>query len=434
MAKDAHSAVPSWSGFLYQGKLAIYYALTVIQEKLSNNSQFNFRTFQLEIEWQEDFAIMINSEYESIHQVKAITNSIPSEYKKAIIDIANKISKGIGKIGYLHLLNEIEWNNTEYSDFLSFKRSVLTNYDLSVADKITIYSYLGKEIYYALDQIDQIILKIIENIYSHKTFEVVSLTNKQYEAVKYMLFELLDSHITEAHTNWTNNKNNIKRTILFDDLLSNFNKNHEEYSLEYCFIKVKNKFCTILDDYCNDRENCANVVCDENCHLYIVKNNIKLKKSNEIYNVIKQSTPHYSGEFEDLLQENGLNGLNGLSQIFHKLDTKHQISKDEYLYKANSSSNSFLYLPTTISGGKVSSIAKRILENNDLDSIIDQYEIDIFISDNITSNSIEESARNLKNCSFDTKDYDIAPRLVAINKIKRIKIQPIQNVIDEGDF
>lgn len=68
----AHDAVPTWSGYNYQGKVAIYYALKKINELKVNGDIESIRNYKLEIEYLEDFAIIDGSgKYLSVHQVKA---------------------------------------------------------------------------------------------------------------------------------------------------------------------------------------------------------------------------------------------------------------------------------------------------------------------------------------------------------------------------
>lgn len=62
-----HSAIPSWSGFQYQGKVALNVVLDYIL-KIEPSEHENYR---LELEWYEDFSIIKNDEYVSIHQVKS---------------------------------------------------------------------------------------------------------------------------------------------------------------------------------------------------------------------------------------------------------------------------------------------------------------------------------------------------------------------------
>ena len=73
-----HDATPTWSGFIYQGLVAVYLAVKQICELLSQPNNLDKKTiglsYQLEIENCEDVAIVrINGNeknYLSIHQVK----------------------------------------------------------------------------------------------------------------------------------------------------------------------------------------------------------------------------------------------------------------------------------------------------------------------------------------------------------------------------
>lgn len=69
----AHDAVPTWSGYNYQGKVAIYHAIKKINKlKANGNDIETIKNYKLEIEYLEDFAILDeNNVYLSVHQVKA---------------------------------------------------------------------------------------------------------------------------------------------------------------------------------------------------------------------------------------------------------------------------------------------------------------------------------------------------------------------------
>lgn len=69
----AHDAVPTWSGYNYQGKVAIYCALKKINDLNGSGHDIEkVKDYKLEIEYLEDFAIIDNSNtYLSVHQVKA---------------------------------------------------------------------------------------------------------------------------------------------------------------------------------------------------------------------------------------------------------------------------------------------------------------------------------------------------------------------------
>ncbi len=65
------SAIPSWEGFEYQRHIALYIALKHIWEELESGNEDEIRLYKLGIEGEEDFSIIKDDKYISLHQVKA---------------------------------------------------------------------------------------------------------------------------------------------------------------------------------------------------------------------------------------------------------------------------------------------------------------------------------------------------------------------------
>lgn len=69
-----HDASPTWSGFLYQGQIAVYLALKEICELNDSGKEAEIEKYSIEMEKSEDVAICYEDEtgkqYLSIHQVK----------------------------------------------------------------------------------------------------------------------------------------------------------------------------------------------------------------------------------------------------------------------------------------------------------------------------------------------------------------------------
>ncbi|WP_396587721.1 ABC-three component system protein [Bermanella sp. R86510] len=70
------SAISSWSGFVYQGKVALYHSL-----KLINDGDLDF---ELQLDSSDDFAIYKDEKLHTAHQVKAKISKYRSGYTKAL--------------------------------------------------------------------------------------------------------------------------------------------------------------------------------------------------------------------------------------------------------------------------------------------------------------------------------------------------------------
>ncbi|MFD1009435.1 ABC-three component system protein [Oceanisphaera ostreae] len=106
-----HTAISTWSGFVYQGKIALYHCL----ELMTKNYEMS-RGLKLQLESQDDFAIFREGQCLSLHQVKAYKETLFSSYS-AGIETQKKNALDRGTItAYFHVAREIR----NYPD--SFKK------------------------------------------------------------------------------------------------------------------------------------------------------------------------------------------------------------------------------------------------------------------------------------------------------------------------
>lgn len=63
------SALIPWESYDYQGHIALYVSLENIYELLIKGEKLN--NYELQIEGEEDFSLLKNNKYLSLHQVKA---------------------------------------------------------------------------------------------------------------------------------------------------------------------------------------------------------------------------------------------------------------------------------------------------------------------------------------------------------------------------
>ncbi|NTZ49034.1 ABC-three component system protein [Citrobacter gillenii] len=101
------SAISSWGGFVYQGKVALYHCLKLLTEK--SFQQRIIDNFELQLDSTDDFAIYCDGKVISTHQVKAKLSQYRSEYVKAIYKAACITTDcDENTIRYFHVAKELD--------------------------------------------------------------------------------------------------------------------------------------------------------------------------------------------------------------------------------------------------------------------------------------------------------------------------------------
>ena len=115
------SAINSWEGYKYQGNVALYIILYYIKEILSK--QESLEDYEIQIEGVEDFALIKNGLYKSLHQVKLGALNLNDNDKFAFI--TEIIQNGAEKV-YFHV------NSSRHipSDFLKKSCSVISSLNI----------------------------------------------------------------------------------------------------------------------------------------------------------------------------------------------------------------------------------------------------------------------------------------------------------------
>lgn len=139
------SAADSWSGFIYQGKVALYHVLRLlIEEPQSVN-------YHLQLDSLEDFAIVdedINPI--SLHQVKALGNHLYSSYEAAFIKLEERLAMYPCTGAYFHLAIENQKSIAQIK---------------AIHTTIDIYQYKEGDTFCSLNSIDQRIENLISSYY-----------------------------------------------------------------------------------------------------------------------------------------------------------------------------------------------------------------------------------------------------------------------------
>lgn len=118
---DNWDATNSWSGYNYQGNIALFVVLKKLNELISMGELDEIEKYSVELEWLEDFSILYKGDagvqYKTIHQVKAKDKHNISDYEDALVKLYYKIVnyKTI-EYAYLHVCKPIDYNEDEWND------------------------------------------------------------------------------------------------------------------------------------------------------------------------------------------------------------------------------------------------------------------------------------------------------------------------------
>ena len=122
-----NDAIPTWSGFNYQGKMMLLYVLELINQIEQDKDE---KIYSVELEKAEDFCIICDSEYKSFHQVKAyLSKNKWNSYSKAMDKLLQHRAESSNPTAkcYLTVAKEIEdWedtSNTYNTSIELYKRS-----------------------------------------------------------------------------------------------------------------------------------------------------------------------------------------------------------------------------------------------------------------------------------------------------------------------
>lgn len=100
---DIHTAAATWSGFIYQGKVALYHVLNLL------NTDANALNYSLQLDSLEDFAI-VDADINPItlHQVKAMKSSLYSAYNDAFEKLEQRLVTFPCNGAYFHISTQNE--------------------------------------------------------------------------------------------------------------------------------------------------------------------------------------------------------------------------------------------------------------------------------------------------------------------------------------
>lgn len=471
-------ASASWSGYNYQGKIAIYYALHFI----NNTSITNYEKFTLMLEAIEDFEILEGDNPRSYHQVKAVDSEYYSKYNDALLGIALQLYKKPNVKGYIHSWKKIKCKDQCATLPLSIKSDIeelVLEYKTS-QDKDSSVIGLATSIEKGIPKTASILrdafglkdpeqlLKCLEEIVSgtndclsrlesykyedgneycdindlnskllieiKKTKEIFNLisTEENTERTLCSFLGYLDEYITTRHEDISLKRNKV--AIPFFKIIEIVSKNLENPSAEYVFHKFKEIFVEKIEEYIEDED----IDRESEINFTKVTNFLVSLSPRELWEFNRNFTPHqYLNNEETIVNALHIDYRNiqdVLFKILHKIEfEKGYIELDKYRFTyRNNAKPGIFFLPTTIpTNMKLSRIERGFRENKSMSTSLYEVQNYIYMGDVLHKFNPNQQYRENVPFSEDSKENRIK-RHEMINEISLIpKIIAIEELIND---
>ncbi|MDO8417319.1 MAG: hypothetical protein Q7S87_14025 [Agitococcus sp.] len=421
----AFDASPSWSGFNYQGKVALYYALKLINDHPISQDLSNY---SLMLEATEDFEIQRDGVSLSYHQVKAYAQSSYSTYSNALFGVLLELYKSPSVTGWIHTWNAIN-SKPDFADLTSSIQDdmniVIAQYtnkkpgekgivlDDAASDKkgITKQAAIiraaipGKTSDQLRDILNEIVLRQNDCLSRFAAYEYddgnkfcdlteinikikfeisramsargTVVTQEQLEKCFNYFLGYIDEHIICRHEN----KTKTSLPIGFQEIVVALRTDHEDIGSEYLVYKFKDQFAYLIDEYLGDPDDYTEPAEEVYCNLMEARKLLLGLSPKDLWK-------HYRSFSPQIYLQHTHNTVNALStnpegirhvllKILHAINfacASHNATKYKLTYRTTTSPYQF-YLPTTItSTARVSQIVKKITENPSMNEILFEVE------------------------------------------------------------
>jgi hypothetical protein len=387
VSKNAgHTALSSWSGYIYQGKIAICHVLKLF---LSDKDLSNF---SLRLDCIEDFDILKNKKVVSLHQVKGKGSDLFSGYKSAFVDIQGKSKTYKDAKLYFHLAKN-----------LRDKKVTEIEKDYS---PVKIYLYSKDKFHSTLDEVDDHIQSLIKDYFIKINTDEYKQQDNYLAQVREKLDELVVNKILFIHQENMNEKGLIYDLALknpigfneFKDILVSNNLADWINSEEYISFLTKYTFNTYLDVFLQEKEISKDI--EKRLKKYIL--HICKMSTLETQNFIKTLIPHKKVSFKGIKDHVG-NSIQSddLRYAFYEMlscITPELKLKNEHMYWLNKEYNSFY--PTAIdkSGDKQKANTCKDIVRNIMDTDVSVgFDFQNLITTELDVTSIFETVNTITN-------------------------------------
>lgn len=489
----SHDASATWSGFNYQGKIALYHVLKIICEKKTIDIGYDFSDYSLILENNEDFDIRGPGGFESFHQVKAINNTALSTYENALFAMMLQLvqPRYNNVTGYFHTWKSINWTGsrsfeTKLTEILG---KVVLNHQNSPGDSYITKGFTTENVTekkikiirqakdedprlsdvqhtydiinqaYTSTENDRVIRRVklytyddnrgcdvneINNLVKIKIQETlaifdVDINDDGAEKIFCALLDKIDSNVIKKHINISNDD---ESPVTFNDILFTLQDEKVRDTDEYFLAsRFKLYFVNAFEEYLSDDDLCtaedANSYLNKSSNLNQAMECLLNLRAVELWEHFKKFNPHLNfgeGQAIDMAFRTNIDDLKMyLFKIFTSICKEklvHSAEKNSILYKRNNKT----YLPTTIGAITKKSIVLGVMNNSH--AISSLYEINALVSgcDHVKEiNSFDDEYSRLSEVSLDAYYTNESPDIrEKVNEIgKNIQLMNTRTAMDE---
>jgi len=380
---DIHTAAATWSGFIYQGKVALYHVLQLL------NTDQDALNYSLQLDSLEDFAI-VDADINPItlHQVKAMKSHLYSAYKDAFDKLEQRLITFPCNGAYFHVSTQNEKTDAQIK---------------AIHPTINIYNYGGNS-FCQLKDInrlceEQIALYLNNNqLQHHNNVENVTTLRNSLESI--VCTQIIDIHANNHSNNGSTIREGAYYSLtslqIFHDLLTSDPSTilNEDYFL-FLTKKIINHYYL---EFCHDIEEEELVTESEKTKLanYLIQINGLDDKS--LVKFIQSILPHREVKLNSILdfKNNNIDSeefRDAFLQTLHQLVESQGKIGDNLTWIGN---DSLTYTATAInsSNARIKSVCRKIYDNiNEVDIEV-PYESDKLITSSIEVESIEKELNN----------------------------------------
>lgn len=423
-SEEVNSAISTWSGFVYQGKVALYKTL-----KILNNSTAA-QNYSLQLDSLEDFALLHDKVIESIHQVKAVKSNYCSKYESAFKDLVKKSAKYKCTNAFFHLAQSI--NDKTVDDIESMHTPM------------KIYMYNTKN-HCPLDEIDNFIEEQITTYYSTNFSNATWKLNPNYIKIsRHFLENIIVTQVIKIHSIIHKSKkseNNAAFTetidfIDFKNILDHDNLN-ESFNSDYYLYLTKADLNRYYQEYCIELEDNEITADDkEKLENYILE--INELNDSELVQFIRNIMPNRAFKLDSIsdykdnnIQKNEFK--RGFCKILHQLRLFDGNVKHDFVWVCPQKSRLF---PTIILEGEdqKKEVCRDIIKNIKNTDLEIPYSGNNLINSSINVDSLYAEMNNI----IDVEDKDPIikknyTRITAWGKVSLIKLTDAKLKLNENN-